>query len=485
MKTSRPLLSIRIALTLGLGLALCALSGAAWAKRVATGQPALVQAIDRALNDPGLGDARIGLFALRADGQGKPLLSYQADVPLHPASNAKVVTTAAALSLLGPNFGFRTDVYATDLKGGQAQDLYVVGRGDPRLFSEGLLALLEEARFKGLKSVAGDVIVDDSWYAGGDLPPGFEEKPADDAAYRAPSGALNLNFNAIAVHLSPGASVGAPPVVKVWPPQKYVTVQNSATTTARGPERLSVLSTRDGQGRTVLKVGGTIGLKHREVVVRRRIDEPALFTGYAARQLLTQLGVKVKGEVRVGRLPGKGAQLLARRYSEDVTRLSADVNKWSNNMMAESLLRAMARQGGDGSWAQGRAAVTQFLTEEVGLKGFRYHNGSGLFGPTEFSPRQLVQVLTHMHTRRPALPEFEASMAIGGQDGTLRRRFKGAARGQVRAKTGTLNGVSTLSGYVYRADGALVAFSVLLNGDRLPAGKARALQDAVVQALME
>lgn len=461
-----------------------ALAPPAWARRVPKGQARVVAAVEAALNDKALETAKVGIYAARADGTGKPIIEYEADTGLHPASNTKVVTTAAAFVLLGPSFDFRTDLFAESFEDGRASTLYLVGRGDPRLLTEGLLDLLDEARFNGLKAVTGDLVVDGTYFEGGDEPPGFGDKPNDDAAYRAPVGALSLNFSAVAVHLDPGREAGAPPTVRLRPENEYVTVENTATTVEKGRERLTVTSARGADGRTVLRVSGTIPQKHRGVVVRKRVDDPALFAGYATKAMLERMGIKVKGKVRVGAAPGKGLKLLARRYSDSLTRLAADVNKWSNNIMAEGLLRAIGKKKGKGDWASGQAAVEGFLTGEVGLKDFTYVNGSGLFGNTRFSPKQLVQVLSHMYMRRPALPEYEASMAIGGRDGTLRKRYKDTDAGRVRAKTGTLNGVSCLTGYVYQADGTPVAFSVLVNDASAPAWQVWKLQDAVVEALI-
>ncbi|MCA9544651.1 MAG: D-alanyl-D-alanine carboxypeptidase/D-alanyl-D-alanine-endopeptidase, partial [Myxococcales bacterium] len=407
--------------------------------RAGTGPAPIADAVNALLADKALNGAKIAIYAARADGTGKPLYAYEADTRLHPASNTKVVTTAAALVSLGPTFAFRTDLFAEDMIEGKAKALYLQGRGDPRLYSEELWKLLDEARFEGLRAVEGDVVVDDSYFTERYEPPGYEEKPDDDASYRAPSGALSLDLNAAEITLLPGANVGDPPVVRLRRARDYFVIENGATTTRRGRERLALQAKRAADGRTRLIVSGRIAQNHPGITVRRRIDHPALYAGYAAKQLLQEMGIQVKGKVRVGAVPGKGVRRLGLHYSQPVSRQILDVNKWSINMMAEALVRAMGRvRGTGGDWAGGVPVVTKFLNEDVGIKGFTYTNGSGLFGATAFSPRELVKVLQHMHGRTPALPEFAASLALGGRDGTLRRRFRGSDLGRVRAKTGTL-----------------------------------------------
>lgn len=445
------------------------------------GDPALVEAFGKALADEGLKGARIGLYVVRLPG-GEPIFERNATERLHPASNTKLVTTAAALTLLGPAYTWHTDL-AVDSLGdkGEAGTAYLIGGGDPRFVSESLWRLVEDARLAGLKRVTGDLVVDESWLGPQHEAPGYADK-AQDAAYRAPSGATTLNWNSVSIRIVPGPAVGKPPVVTIEPGEGYIDLRNTATTSRKGAERLTVSAKAEG-GRTRITVGGRIPLKHRGIAVRRRIDNPALFGGHAARAMLKAAGIEVKGKVKVGAAPKKRRRL-GRVRSRSLAMMAADVNKLSNNVMAEHLLRTIGReQGGTGDWDAGRAAVSEFLTKAVGIRGFTYRNGSGLFGDTAFSAREMVAVLQHMHTRTPALPEFSASLAIGGLDGTLRRRMKGFPPLAIRAKTGTLNGVIALSGYVTFADGSLGAFSFLFNDVKARPWVVWRAQDAMAKAL--
>ncbi len=452
--------------------------------RKARGEAKLVARFAELLRDPAVADARVGILVGRADG-GPWLYSLNPDTRLHPASNNKLVTTAAALVELGPTFRYKTDLAATDFEDGVAGTLYLVGRGDPRFVNESLWKLVDDARVRGLRKVKGDLVVDDSWWTKDRLAPGFEEKPEDDAAYRAATGAMSFNFNSVAITIEPGPAVGMKPVVRVRPNSGFIHVVNEATTTKAGRERL-VLKASAKKDRTQIVLRGRIPLKHRGLTVRRRIDNPPLYAGMAAKWMLERAGIKVGGTVKLGAAPKKRRRL-ARHVSPAMASLVGDVNKLSNNFMAEHLTRTLGRvKGKAGDWKSGVAVVRKFLDERVKLKGpYRYINGSGLFGETRFSAKQLVGVLRYMHAHSPPLPEYPASLAIAGRDGTLRSRNRGLDLGAVRAKTGTLNGVVCISGYITFADGTPGVFSILMNDLKGRAWKVWKVQDAMLKALAE
>jgi len=454
---------------------------AVWAQgQPPAGKGALASAIDPILADPAVKGARLSVVVERIGG-GDPLYAYGADTRLHPASNTKIVTTAAALELLGPNHRWRTDLAVTGYSGGKAENAYLIGGGDPRFVSESLWKLVDDARVEGLIEITGDLIVDDGWFTADRMAPGFDDKNQD-SAYRAPSSAMSLNFNAVVIRIRPGAEVGAKPAVLIRPDSGYIVVENKATTVERGRERLTVSASADGD-RTKVVIGGRIPKKHRGLTVRRRIDNPSLYAGLAAKLFLERAGIVVKGEVKMGTAPKKRRRL-ARVYSVSLAQAIGDVNKLSNNMMAETVVRSIGRAKGKvGDWKTGTRIVSDWLTGTVGLEpGFRYDNGSGLFGKTAFSGREMVSILRYMHRRRPILPEFQSSLAIGRTDGTLRRRMKELDPLTVRAKTGTLDGVVCLSGYLTFADGSTGAFSILVNDFPGRAWQIWQVQDRIVEA---
>ncbi len=444
----------------------------------ARGEAALVEALAPILKDEALKGARFSV--LLTGPRDETLYAISPSARLHPASNTKLVTTAAALVKLGPAFTYKTDLATDRLEHGVAGTLYLIGGGDARFLSEHLWKLVDELRAKGITEV-GDVVVDERRFTSRRLAPGFEEKDQD-AAYRAASSAASLDFNAVSVRVVPGDAPGDKARVILRPGGGYIELDNTATTIGKGRARIRVRA-KAHAGRTRIKVRGRIPRRHRGINVRKRIDEPALFTAHALAEQLERAGIRVKGVPKVGASPRKRKRL-ARHISTAMGRYIADVNKYSNNHMAESLVLTLGQSvHGKGDWETGRRVIMSFLEKQVGLRSGKYRlaNGSGLFGDTRLSALQLTRVLQYMRDRRPALPEYAASLAIAGTDGTLRTRNKKAEVGVIRAKTGTLDGVICVSGYISFADGSPGTFSILMNDVKAKPWKIWTLQDRMLE----
>jgi D-alanyl-D-alanine carboxypeptidase/D-alanyl-D-alanine-endopeptidase (penicillin-binding protein 4) len=400
---------------------------------------------------------------------GATLYARGADQLLNPASNVKLFTAAAALARLGPEHRFDTEVSvdaaSAGLPGGAARTLYLRGKGDPSLVTERLHALAAELRHLGLRRV-GDLVLDDGWFDEVRVGPGFDQEEGD-KPYLAPAGALSLNFNTVAVHVGPGERPGAPGRVELEPDSAYFEVVDRTTTAGpRAARRLVVASTPLPGGRQRVTVEGRLPVRGRTSVTWRRIDDPPRYLGETLRRLLEQHGVRVGGRVLLGPVP-PDARLLHVAESEPLGELVRRLQKTSNNFMAEQLVKALgaASAGPPGSWASGVAAVEGFLAE-VGIPRGAYvmKNGSGLNDANRFSARQTVQLLAAMSRRFPLAAEFLAALPVAGKDGTIRTRMEGTdAAGQVRAKTGTLDGVVALSGYVETAGHERLAFAILVN----------------------
>jgi D-alanyl-D-alanine carboxypeptidase/D-alanyl-D-alanine-endopeptidase (penicillin-binding protein 4) len=448
-----------------------------------SGDPTLVRTMSPLLEKPALRGAKLSVFVAPVD-DGPPVFAVEPDQPLHPASNTKLFTIAAALERLGPTFTWSTDLAAGEVKDGEADQLYLIGHGDPYFVIESTWEMAESARFDGgLRKVKGDLIVDDSFFTPQRLAPGFDTDHTD-SAYRAATGAMSLDFNSVTIYVRPGAVAGAPAQVQVRPDVGYAEVQVDATTIARGRAHVTVSSAPSGD-RTRIVVAGHIPLDNPGITTRRRIDDPPLFAGLALKDALRRAGIEVAGAVKMGKAPDKRV-VLARHQSPSLAIVASETNKLSNNFMAETILRTLgAVKRGKGDWASGVAEVRDFLQGTVGLKEFKYVNGSGLFGDTAFSAAQVVKLLRYMAKRRPALPEFEASLAIGGADGTLRHREHEVEPGMLRAKTGTLDGVVCLSGYTYFADGTPAAFSILMNDLHVAPWEVWQVQDAMLEAIQK
>ncbi len=432
-----------------------------------------------------LASARAGVVVADVE-SGQVLFARDGDVLLNPASNVKLVTTAAALSRLGPEFRFDTEFYVDAGSAGSSSPraLHVRGKGDPSLVTERLWGIAGDLAHLGLKRI-GDVVVDESYFDGERHGPGFDQETGD-KSYLAPSGAASLNWNTIAVHVAPGERRGAKPRVELEPASDLFDVEVRAATVAAGARRrLTVSSVRAGARQRIV-VDGRIPLGSRVQVVWRRIDEPGLYLGHTLRRLLELRGVKVSGRVRTGPLP-EGARLVHVAESESLGEIVRRLNKTSNNFVAEQLLRTMGAQakGVPGTWAKGVEAVEEFLVEAGIPRGaYVMKNGSGLNDTNRFSARQLVTLLRAMWSRFQLHAEYLVSLPVAGRDGTTRWRMEGTeAEGRLRAKTGTLEGVTALSGYVESAAHRTLAFSILVNDIPGRASGAVRAVDAIGTAL--
>jgi serine-type D-Ala-D-Ala carboxypeptidase/endopeptidase (penicillin-binding protein 4) len=420
----------------------------------------------RAIVETGaLANARAGVVVADVE-SGEVLFAKDADVLLNPASNVKLVTSAAALARLGPEFRFDTELYVdgASFDSPNVKVLHVKGKGDPSLVTERLWAIAGDLAHLGIRRI-GDVVVDESFFDGERFGPGFDQESGD-KSYLAPAGAASLNWNTIAVHVGPGERRGAKARVELEPASDLFEVDVRATTVAqRGRRKLTVASIPDGARQRIV-VDGKIPLGSRMQVVWRRIDEPGLYLGHTLRRLLELRGVKVTGRVRLGEVE-KAARLVHVAQSESLGEIVRRLNKTSNNFVAEQLVKTLGAEvkGGPGSWAKGIVAVEEFLAE-VGIPRGAYvmKNGSGLNDTNRFSPRQLTTLLRAMWARFPLHAEYLASLPVAGRDGTIRWRMEGGeAQGRLRAKTGTLDSVTSLSGYVETAGHRTLAFSILVN----------------------
>jgi D-alanyl-D-alanine carboxypeptidase/D-alanyl-D-alanine-endopeptidase (penicillin-binding protein 4) len=408
--------------------------------------------------------SRAGIFVADVE-TGQPVFAQNPDALLNPASNVKLVTTAAALARLGPEFRFDTELYVDPGAGADAaRTLYVKGKGDPSLVTERLWAIAGDLYHLGVRRV-GDVVVDESYFDGEHQGPGFDQESGD-KSYLAPAGAASLNWNTVAVHVGPGDRRGGKARVELEPASDLFEVEIRATTVAPGGRKRLVVSSVAHGARQRIVVEGRIPQGTRLQTVWRRIDDPALYLGHTLRRLLELRGVKFAGRVRVGTVPA-GARLVHVAQSESLGEIVRRLNKTSNNFVAEQLLKTMGAQvkGVPGTWPKGVDVVSDFLAE-VGVARGAYvmKNGSGLNDTNRFSARQLVTLLRAMYGRFPLHAEYLVSLPVAGRDGTIRWRMEGTdAEGRLRAKTGTLENATTLSGYVENAAHRVLAFSILVN----------------------
>ena len=427
------------------------------------GREALRKSLADVLAQTPLSGARTSVQVQSLD-DGTVVFAQNADDLLNPASNAKLFTAAAALIRLGPEYRFETEFLSDREVSGKVPVLYVRGKGDPSLSTERLYNIAGELYHAGLREVRGDLVVDDGWFDGQRLAPGFDQEVGD-RAYLAPSGALSLNWNAVAIYLRPGERTGARAYVEIEPASDYFLVDNELVTAALHRRFSVTLAPGNEKQRVVVR--GTVPAERGVLTLWKKIDEPALYFGHTLRRLLTERGIKVRGRVRPGSAP-ENARLLYVAQSESLDLILKRLNKVSSNFVAEQLIKTLGAEikGPPGSFSKGIEVVEDFLHREVGIVRGSYvmRNGSGLNDANRFSASQINRLLRFMYQRFPLAPEYLSSMGIAGKDGTLKYRFEGSeAVGRLRGKTGTLENIAALSGYVQSIGGEKFVFAVLVN----------------------
>jgi D-alanyl-D-alanine carboxypeptidase/D-alanyl-D-alanine-endopeptidase (penicillin-binding protein 4) len=397
---------------------------------------------------------------------GAVIYSRRADDQLNPASNTKLVTAAAALLRLGPDFRFTTDFLADRAvdRRGQLHTLYVKGRGDPTLNTERLYGLAADLWHRGVRQV-GEIVLDDTYFDAEKWGPGWEQETSD-KAYAAPVGALSLNHNAIAIYLSPGDRPGQRARVELEPDADCFVLQNNVTTVREDARRKLRPHTYAEGERTRVVIDGRLPARTDPVVLYRRVTHPAMYFGHTLRLALKQRGIRVGTRVKLGAAPASAA-LIASYDSDELSDIVRSMNKASSNFIAEMLVKALGAElkGPPGTWPKG-IEVTQDLLAELGISrgSYQLRNGSGLNDTNRFSAHQMINLLTAVWKRFPVAAEFVSSLGIAARDGTMRLRMEGTdAAGRLRAKTGTLDKVTALSGFVQSTGGERFAFSVLVN----------------------
>lgn len=443
------------------------------------------------LRAPQLTDAIIGVH-VRSVSDGRTIFAHNGDKLFNPASNQKLLTTAAALYYLGPSYRFRTEVRRSGiLQGGVLNgDLYLVGRGDPTLTTETVFGLVNEIAMRGISSIQGDLYVDDTFFDDVFEGPGWDQEIGDHT-YAAPVGAMSVNFNTFELRVLPGARAGAPLRAEIWPPVSSVEVIVKGRTRGRGRRsRVFIGTTRQPDDGVRVTVRGGLSLTDQAGrLARRRVHHPTRFAGEMVRTILEMRGIKITGGVRIGAADPESTALLCIHWSEPLAEIVSTLNKYSNNFMAEQVLKTLAAevQGAPGTWEKGNQTVARFLTEiGVPADSFVLANGSGLNDTNRVAPMQITLLLRQMHKRFELRPEFVASLAVAGDSGTINGRFEDSpAASRLRAKTGSLTGVSALSGYVVTKSNEVFAFSIMIND--YP-GRPRAMwgiQDEIGIALAE
>jgi D-alanyl-D-alanine carboxypeptidase/D-alanyl-D-alanine-endopeptidase (penicillin-binding protein 4) len=434
--------------------------------------------------------------ALHDAASGRPLFALNAEQPMNPASLQKLLTTTAALERLGPAFTWSTPVWlAGPVRDGVLDGpLHIRGSGDPKLVHERLWLLLRRVQQLGVREIRGDVVLDNAAFAVPDTPPGdFDGEPL--RPYNARPAALLLNYRAVLYTFVPDVAAGVARVV-VEPPLARSGVDRTVPL-APGPcgdwraalqASFGVVAEAGGAGATRTRFAGSYATACGENTWPVADAQPASYDARIVEGLWREMGGTLTGRVREGRAPDSAATFEQR--SPPLAEVVREINKFSNNVMAEQVLLTLAAQARPGQAATPDAAreeLRRWLVERLGAaevgRDVVIHNGSGLSRDNRLSARLLARLLAAVFAS-PVMPELAASLPVAGSDGTLRRLRAGAGRAHL--KSGSLRDVAGLAGYVLPAQGAAagrrLVFVALIQHPN--ANAARPALDALLQAVV-
>ena len=428
----------------------------------------------------------MAVLVTEVQSRSKPRLSHRANVPMNPASVMKLVTTYAALDLLGPTFTWSTPVYVDGAvrEGVLTGNVYIKGQGDPKLVSERLWLLLRRLQGLGIKTINGDIVLDRSAFENVEIDPSlFDGEPL--RPYNAAPDALLLNFKSLVMTFAPDRARNLA-LVQTEPPLAGVQVSasvplnNAPCTDYRGALRA------DFSDATNIRFQGAYPASCGERAWPFAYADPKTFAARAVEGMWREIGGTLTGKVREGNLPaGNGAALkpafeVASPMLPEVIR---DINKFSNNVMAQQLFLTLSLQsraavtGGPATLAASRELVQRWWRNHLGEGDVPVlDNGSGLSRSERISAQGLAKMLQAAFAS-PVMPELMSSLPITGLDGTL-RGSKSKARGSAHLKTGTLRDVSAIAGYVLGASGRRYVVVMLVN--QPGAAAARPAMDALV-----
>ncbi len=450
-------------------LALWAASGA-----MAQGLPATV---DAALVRARVPREAVTLMVVDADGKQAPRLAHRTTAQVNPASIAKLVTTYAALELLGPAFSWNTPVYydGTVQNGTLQGNLYIKGQGDPKLVAERLWLILRRVQGLGIRSITGDIVLDRSAFETVTPDPGaFDGEPL--RPYNAAPDALLLNFKAVVMTFVPDRAAGMAQV-QFEPAMAGVQIQQGVALAAGecGDWR-SALKADFADG-TRIRFGGGYPASCGEKVWPVAYADPKSYAYRTVGGMWAELGGKLQGQVRDGRVP-QGLRPAFEAGSPALAEVIRDINKYSNNVMAQQLFLTLSLQAkGAGTLEGSREVVRTWWRDRFGAEDMPVlDNGSGLSRQDRLTAQGLARMLQAAWLS-PLMPDLLSSMPISGIDGTMRRSRR--IGGMAHLKTGTLRDSSGVAGYVHGASGR--RYVVIAIANHPGAAAARPAFEALVE----
>lgn len=395
-----------------------------------------------------------------------------------PASTAKLLTMASALHYLGPQYRYDTKLYTQKREHStKLQYLYLKASGDPSFSSLDIAKLVTELKQLGVRKVSGDIVIDatvfdDVHYGKGWLMKDLKE------GYSAPISGISIDHNKVAFGIFAGTQVKEPTRLTVFPNTNYFTLVNKIQTgTAASAYKLDISTgtptgiTRDLKVVLEGNVSASMPVKYETIA----INDPSDFAGFVLMEELAKNGIAFSGKLTKGKVP-ENAQLITHHVSATLAELLFDLAKYSDNHAAESLVKTIAvkQSGAPGTFENGLLAIRQFLEQKAGLElgGVVNADGSGLSRYNQLSAKHLTDLLTFMWSNYRIGPEFVGALARFGDDNSL-----------VRAKTGTMQNIRGLAGYLPLANGDVVAFAILTNGSASSPKGSKPIIDAILTTI--
>lgn len=439
-------------------------------------------------------EAHVGVWVQRL---GTPEASFalRADELFTPASVAKLATAGLALDALGPQRRLTTRVLASgapDANGLLRGHLVLQGGGDPSLMPAQLDAMAKALRGRGLKRIAGDLIADASVLAPEAAgAPGWAHDDLDEG-YGAPPCGLSVNRNLATYRLSPGPA-GGPLRPALNPTSSYFGLGSGRGNTlapgAAGSASAALVPALNGSWQELLQVRGALASDAQPTEDEAAVHHPDRLAATLLMEALSRQGIAIDGQARLGRTPAEASTLLVEQPSAPVADLVRTMLKESDNLYAETLLlqSGAASLGLPGTWAKGTQSLQGYLERQGWANGgYRLVDGSGLSRYDLVTPHQLGKLLAGVAADPKAYPAFLVGLPVSGVDGTMARRLgQATTRGRVRAKTGSMSGVSSLAGYVESGAGSPYTVVVMVDHFVGSSARARALQDALFELVAE
>jgi D-alanyl-D-alanine carboxypeptidase/D-alanyl-D-alanine-endopeptidase (penicillin-binding protein 4) len=442
--------------------------------------------LNKILQDSVLYQTKSGLKIVSLE-TGETLYTHDSHMLFHPASNMKLLTTAVALKQLGPNFKFKTtlSIDTNSIENGTIKgNLYLKGYGNPDLTTDDFRHITSELKSKGIRKISGDLICDDTYFD--DLYLGYgwmwDDTNAQDFA---PISALSVNSNCIIIEIRPANHIGDTLIFRMDPETAYMKIENYGITV----DSLDTLMQKsfkverkwkNHENTIVIKGGMTI--HQNPEVFNIEVTDAALYAGVLFKELLLKENIQFAGNILKEEAPDT-SQILIQHNSSPLTISIINTNKESDNLSAELILKTMGAEvkGQPGTADKGISLIHQYFNE-IGIDSttYRITDGSGVSRYNLITPDMIIELLKDIHQNAQIQAEFKSSLPIAGVDGSLNHRMKGtAAENTLRAKTGTLKGVSSLSGYATTADDEMLAFSIMMEHFIVPVIKIQNIQDKI------